>query len=47
MSFFFLSYNMNEKWRKLGWKRKNREEERKEEGKEGRRGRSQGKGNPK
>ena len=38
---------MNKKWRKLGWKRKNREEERKEEGKEGKRGRSQGKGNPK
>ena len=35
---------MNEKWRKLRWKKKNREE-RKEEGKEGRRGRSRVKGN--
>ena len=41
MSFFFYPHIMNEKWRKLRWKKKNREEG-KEEGKEERRGRKKG-----
>ena len=43
--FFSYPQTMNEKWGKLRWKKKNREEERKEEGKEGRRGRSRVTGN--
>ena len=44
-SFFSYPHTMNEEWRKIRWKKKNRVEERKEEGKEERWGRSRVKGN--
>ena len=35
MSFFSYHYTMNDKWRKLRWKKKNREERKRKKGRKG------------